>query len=197
MNKTVGERIRAIAAAKGLGDGEELAARFDVSYETLRKWTTGEAAPNRSRQAIVAEVLGVPPAAFMYGSSVFDSQEILTADVIDLATHSMPSTISWEVLMATNQDLPLTFMAAVPDDALHSTSPRGTLFVFRRDVEPAPGKAVLVRDRVGGIYIRRYGQGLGGNWLAQATNSAYVSLQSERDGLTLLAVATMRTGGDA
>lgn len=197
MEKTVGERIRAIAAAKGLGDGEELAARFDVTYETLRKWTKGLAAPNRSRQLVIAEVLGVPIPAFMHGDPAIERQESSTEADFGFAPNSIPSTFSWETLLTSHQYLPQEFTAAVPDDALRSSSPRGTMFVFSRDAAPEPGKAVLVRDRDGNLYVRRYAQGTGGRWTAQATNDAYASLDSERDGLVIVAVATWRSGGDA
>ena len=67
MHTTVGQRIEALAAEKGLPSGKALAALFGVSYETLRKWRSGDAAPNRSRQLVVAKVLGCKPEAFMFG----------------------------------------------------------------------------------------------------------------------------------
>ncbi len=68
MGDTVGIRIEALAKQKGLPQGAALAAHFGVSYETLRKWREGESAPNRSRQQLIAEKLGVAPEAFMFGS---------------------------------------------------------------------------------------------------------------------------------
>lgn len=79
MGKTVGERIEAMAASKGLPQGAALAALFGVQYETLRKWRTGEAAPNRSRQQAIAAVLGVAPAAFMHGVAE-DAAKAATAE---------------------------------------------------------------------------------------------------------------------
>ncbi len=67
MARTVGERIEEIAAAKGLPAAAALAELLGVRYESLRKWRTGDAAPNRSRQKVIAKVLGVPEAAFMHG----------------------------------------------------------------------------------------------------------------------------------
>lgn len=67
MRQTVGERIEQLAQAKGLPAGAALAALFGVQYETLRKWRMGTAAPNRARQLVVSQVLGVAPAVFMHG----------------------------------------------------------------------------------------------------------------------------------
>lgn len=66
---TVGKRIRALAVAKGLGYGKEFASTLGVTYETLRKWDAGHSAPNRSRQAKLSAMLGVPAAEFMFDSS--------------------------------------------------------------------------------------------------------------------------------
>lgn len=67
MEDTVGNRIEALAAQKGLPGGKELAALFGVSYETLRRWRGGGIAPNRNRAARISEVLGVPEEVFMHG----------------------------------------------------------------------------------------------------------------------------------
>lgn len=90
MGDTVGQRIRRIAHAKGLGDGIELAKKLGVSYETLRKWTGGASAPNRARQKVVSDVLGVPAESFMYGVTEpgqpdFGDTPIVAAPVVDFA----------------------------------------------------------------------------------------------------------------
>lgn len=66
---TPGQRIKEIAAKKGLPWGKALAAQFGVSYETLRRWTDGTAAPNRRRQELISTVLGVSASEFMFGSA--------------------------------------------------------------------------------------------------------------------------------
>ncbi|MBI5259795.1 MAG: helix-turn-helix transcriptional regulator [Burkholderiales bacterium] len=73
MAETAGTRIRRLAREKGLGDGQDLAAKIGVSYETLRKWTEGESAPNRARQKVISELLGVPAEVFMYGVEALQS----------------------------------------------------------------------------------------------------------------------------
>lgn len=66
VHTTVVQRIEALAAEQGLPSGKALAKRFGVSYETLRKWRSGDAAPNRSRQLIIAKELRVKPEVFMF-----------------------------------------------------------------------------------------------------------------------------------
>lgn len=84
------------------------------------------------------------------------------------------------------------FTTVVPDDALAPRTPRGTRLIFRRGGVPQPGYGVFVQDSVGRRYIRRYAEGHDGAWIAEANNPAYASLDSVRDGLTLLAVVTGR-----
>ncbi len=61
--------------------------------------------------------------------------------------------------------------------------------MFDARIAPLPGDAVLLRDINGGHHIRLYRQGVG-RWEAHATNEAYQPLDSERDGLQVLAVLT-------
>lgn len=115
---------------------------------------------------------------------------------LSVTPHRVPKTFSWETIMSMGTDLPEQFTASVPDDALMPGTPRGTMFVFETGAPPVPGSAVIVKDAAGRLYMRRYAEGIG-QWLAQATNSAYATLESERDGLTVVAVATWRAGGNA
>ena len=63
---TVGQRIEAIAATKGLPSGAALAKQIGITYETLRKWRSGATAPNRNRLKKVLEVLGVEPIQLLF-----------------------------------------------------------------------------------------------------------------------------------
>lgn len=56
MTETAGARFKREAAAKGWTLAE-FAAKVGVSFETARKWVTGETAPNRNRVPIIAKVL--------------------------------------------------------------------------------------------------------------------------------------------
>jgi transcriptional regulator with XRE-family HTH domain len=109
--------------------------------------------------------------------------------------YSEPRPITWGELMEMRQ-LPEQFTLAMPDDALAPTTPRGTGLVFDTRAIPTPGAGVLVQTADGRRYVRRYGEGLGDDWEAQARNPAFVTLQSRRDGLQVLAVVVARHGSE-
>jgi SOS-response transcriptional repressor LexA len=89
-------------------------------------------------------------------------------------------------------DLPERFVVEVPDDSLAPNLARGTAVVFEKASAAQPGECVLVQDSRGARYVRRYVQGVGGSFTAQALNDAYVTLDSGRDGLQILAVMAWR-----
>lgn len=104
---------------------------------------------------------------------------------------TLPVSITWEQLMQ-SKELPEQFVIETPDDALTPSLPRGTSVVFERASTAQPGDCVLVQDSRGARYMRRYVQGVGGAFKAQAINDAYVTLDSIRDGLRVLAVMAWR-----
>ena len=83
----------------------------------------------------------------------------------------------------------------MPDDALAPDTPRGLVLHFSTEAAPVIGHGVLVQDAAGGRHVRRYAQGLGGAWRAEARNTAYMTLHSG-DGVQLLAVVTGRDSGE-
>lgn len=91
-----------------------------------------------------------------------------------------------------SKELPERFVVETPDDALAPNLPRGTAVVFERAGAAQPGECVLVQDSRGQRYMRRYVQGIGGAFTAQALHDAYVTLDSARDGLRVLAVMAWR-----
>jgi hypothetical protein len=103
---------------------------------------------------------------------------------------TIPDIVTWELLMQSGA-LPSEFAVMMPDGALGDKVPAGTKMVFKRADVARPRQCVLVEDKEGGRYVRRYAQGAGGTWHAQALDDAYVSLHSETHGLRILAVMTL------
>lgn len=95
-----------------------------------------------------------------------------------------------------SKEVPAEFAVRMPDGALGERLPEGTALIFKRADKAKPRQCVLVEDKRGQRHIRRYVQGAGGTWHAQALDDAYVSLQSDTHGLRVLAVMTWREGGE-
>jgi len=110
------------------------------------------------------------------------------AQSVSLTPFNLPTLLTWEGLMLMD-DLPELFSLAMPDDAMAPRIAKGTVLIFGKNATPTPGAGVLVKDREGRPYVRRYRQGRGNSWEAQAINeTAFSVLDSERDGLSVVAV---------
>ena len=104
-----------------------------------------------------------------------------------------PITIEWESILV--QALPRHFQLVLRDDAMAPEFPRGCVVTFSTvEGAPRPRDAVLVEDRDGGVHFREYEAGRGDQWRAVALNSGFQALESERDGLRVLAICMGRWG---
>lgn len=97
-----------------------------------------------------------------------------------------PRHIPWEQLM--DRPLEPEFQTTAPDHAMAPDVPRGARVIFVTGVEPEPGDFVLVADASGAHHLREYKQLRPGHWQAHARNAAFLPLDSQRDGLRVLAV---------
>ena len=103
--------------------------------------------------------------------------------------HTVTPSIEWRTIVG-REKLPEQFTTTVPDGAMASRVRAGTECVFRSDTEPRFGDGVLVKDKHGELHFRLYAQGdRPGHWRAKADDTrAYRDLDSENDGLTVVAV---------
>lgn len=99
---------------------------------------------------------------------------------------SLP-TIQWERIL--NNEVPDLFCSALPDDALAPEFPKGTAIVWTTRRRVAPGRIALVKDRHGQLHARICHQGRApGQWIAAPTNPAFISFDSQEEGLSVIAV---------
>lgn len=94
--------------------------------------------------------------------------------------------LAWETLM--DADLNEPFELDVVDDALGPDIFRGCVVRLDPRRPPEAGRPVLVRDRAGRFYLRDYQLGGAGRWQAVARQRGYAPLDSETDGLAIVAV---------
>lgn len=90
------------------------------------------------------------------------------------------------------EEVPARFTFALEDDAMGDFGRAGTEVLFQAvkgDAEAKLGAGILVKDRRGDLHVRRKVQGRSAShYLAAAPNGVYRSLDSEADGLQILAV---------
>ena len=212
--QTIGERLRDFAAGPPLRwNQKRLATELGVSTETLRKWITGETAPNRARIARICEVLSVTPEWVAHGVSPavdnipsqvvlegIDDVNALQLMLVPLLTWSQVALVNLynddEALnitprvVATSKSTRRTKHLQVADDAMHPTILVGDSVQVEPGLEASPGDVVLVKDVKERRYLREYRDRGAGEFDAAPHNTVHATLQSARDGLTIEAVVT-------
>lgn len=192
-------RLKPEMDARGLGI-PQLAERLGISFQAVAKVRDGGAFGS-ANNIKAAKLLGLNPEWLATGKGPVRAGENsppaagtqLSAQAFQgvASAFILPVSVTWEQLMQ-SKELPERFVIEAPDEALTPSLPRGTSVVFERASTAQPGDCVLVQDSRGARYMRRYVQGVGGAFTAQAINDAYVSLESARDGLQVLAVMAWR-----
>lgn len=86
------------------------------------------------------------------------------------------------------------FWVALPDDSMAPRAPQGKLICFDTRMTPRRGDGVIVRETAGTLYFRVYRPGAGGRFTAHAINPDFDALDSERDGLEVVAVLKSEEG---
>jgi transcriptional regulator with XRE-family HTH domain len=175
------------------GHRAKLAGRLGISPSQLSQWL-GRHRTITEESARKIESKARKPPAWLDGRNTPTVEGVAHPLILDVST--VPPTIGWGELMGADE-VPQRFGVAMPDDALSPNVPRGTVLYFAAvssEKRPTVGDGVLVQDGAGKRYIRRLGEGPGGEWTAQALHPAYITLESQAHGLTILAVMTGREG---
>ena len=84
--------------------------------------------------------------------------------------------------------LPESFTLVLRDDSLGDQGAKGNIAEFSTKVAPIEGRGVLFKDQEGNTYVRIYQVRRGKHWVAISRSSAYAPLDSEADGLEVMAV---------
>jgi transcriptional regulator with XRE-family HTH domain len=171
----------------------DLARRLGISPSQLSQWL-GRHRTITEESARRIEAKAKKPPAWLDGAETPSAEGVAHALILDVST--VPPKMAWEELMGADE-VPQRFGVAMPDDALSPNVPRGAVLYFAAvssERRPSVGDGVLVQDAAGKRYIRRLGEGPGGEWTAQAIHPAYITLESQAHGLAILAVMTGREG---
>lgn len=97
-----------------------------------------------------------------------------------------PTVVVWERIL--KEPLRAEFQTLMPDASMEPGVPRGARVIFITGVQVEPGDWALVRDPEGHLYLRVIRQLKPGRWEAHALNPAFLPMDSERDGLAVVAV---------
>lgn len=192
-----GKRLKAARDFAGLTQ-EELAQKAGMAQSTLATAEMKGAGSRKTPQ--LAAVCGVDAHWLATGMGEMLANPgqprvglSLQAHPVILDKFTVVPTISWEALL-NSESLPEVFELPAPDASMAPKVPQGTLVKFERNLVPRPGDGVLVRDREGHHYVRVYREKRPGHWEAYAINDAYSPLDSQADGLTVVAVLTAVAG---
>lgn len=205
---TIAIRCKGEREARGWSQSD-LADRAGVSQGTIGNLESG--LRKRPREIVsIATALGVSPAWLETGKGEKRPQAAPPRAHGGGVTHEIPSigdgnliaghvpminptTMQWELILSS--ELPALFRLVIQDEAMAPEFPRGCVVTFSTtEGEPRPRDAVLVSDNEGGVHFREYEAGRGTRWRAVAMTSGYRPLDSDEDGLRVLAISMGKWG---
>lgn len=141
---------------------------------------------DRPRLALVGLDVGAVPIDSLSTHTPAQSGGALAHDMsLARNTLSLPK-VTWEQLMSADLNEP--FELEVIDDALGPDIFRGCTVRLDPGRPPQAGRPVLVKDGAGRFYLRDYQVAGAGRWQAVARQRGYAPLDSDADGLQLVAV---------
>lgn len=188
----LGERVRHERTLRGWGLST-LAELSGVDVGTIsalemRKSERSKYAPALARAFAmrVDELMGAVPIDSLSAHTPAQSGGTLAHDMsLARNTLSLPK-VTWEQLMSADLNEP--FELEVIDDALGPDIFKGCTVRLDPGRPPQAGRPVLVKDGAGRFYLRDYQVAGAGRWQAVARQRGYAPLDSDADGLQLVAV---------
>lgn len=147
------------------GIGDDLAAAIELAADLPRGWMDQQhpVAGEPAQSYAVAQLSSHQPS--------FDDLPLL----------------KWENIKMGN--VPDTFRAVLPDNALAPNYPAGSEIVWTLKRRAAPGRVVLIRDAHGALHARVCRQGKApGQWLAAPYHADFATFDSATDRIELVAV---------
>lgn len=194
---TMGARLRFARKRRGMTQ-DQLAAAANIGQPMVSKLEIGTSSETAAI-ARLASALGVR-ADWIERGTLPDPDWDATPNggngqKTNLAAAEGIPTTTWEQIAMSGRDkLPPVFRVQIVDSAMSPRVAPGAWVIFDTRPSPKPGDGVLLRDRTGAISFRYFRAGRPGCWEAHAEHVGYAPLESERDGLEVLAVLTAVEG---
>lgn len=161
-----------------------------MSQQRLNGWQSRGVSKQGALEA--EKLLGIPAVFILDGQGSPDvaatpgEDHGVSQSSLMMAGQDSYPTVTWGAMR--HEALPGVFLLTVPDNAMADRVLKGHIARFNKHLDPRAEDGVLVEDRAGKWHIRIYSPGAEGRFSALAKNPAYQPLESERDGLTVLAV---------
>lgn len=192
---TFADRLRAEREALGLNQAE-FAKRLGCSPGAIGNWEKDTRLPSSDMLMRLAEMLGVREEWLYYGTPprVDGGQKLpdsgprspIFSDGNRIQIIATP-VLEWEEVAM--MDLPREFRLVMQDGAMAPQFKEGSVLLFStQEGHARPLDTVLVADKSGNAYCRQYQQRTPEHWQAAALAPGYQPLDSERDGLRVLAI---------
>ena len=177
----------------------ELARAAGVSNAAVSHWLAGRSKALKAESAIgLHRLTGWDADWWISGKGPKQTVQLrVVAHPASLPNVTLlPIQITWEEVMQ-KSDLPDRFISVMPDDQAAPRCATGAQCVWSTIKPARPGRVVLLKDKHGQLHAREYRQGKApGQWTAAAINPAYVSFDSEQDGLSVVATLAGVIEGD-
>ena len=174
-----------------------LGKELGITYQAVKKVVDGKTgsftAQNNARAATMLRVSSDWLASGRGQKNAYPARKGVDRSMSDMQLKLAPRYVEWEQLM--RRPIEPEFQTVVPDASMAPEVPSGARVIFVTGVDPVPGDFVLISDSTGGVYLREFKQLRPGRWEAHARNQAFLPLDSERDGLQVLAVFDGIRGG--
>ena len=190
---TLGGRLRLARSKRGMNQ-EDLAAASNMKQGDISKIENGKISQTTGI-ARIAHAVRVPPLWLELGQGDepdWENPTTWSSGVAQFMSQLRPQTvpsITREQLMSEFRDSPPeVFRLAAFDEAMAPRVKPGAVLTFSTSEEPRPGDGVLIRDASGAVHFREYLMGRPGVWVAHAENRLYQPMESDRDGLEVIAV---------
>jgi len=178
-----GQRLLAARQAAGLSQ-KAVQAAIGIPQSTLAELESTALSSGYTAQ--LAALYSVDPHMLATGEPAPLHRGV--AQEMSLARPSVsPQRVAWELLRM--GAIPGgQFELVVQDEAFGADIPPGCIMRLDPDRPPRAGWPVLVKDKDGQHYLRDYQMGVGGRWQAVARVRGFAPLDSQDDGLEIVAV---------
>lgn len=182
----LGSAIREAIRLKGVTQ-KDVAAAFQVRQSSVSEWLKHGRVAKKHLNLLVEYFANVVGPSHWGLESVFQiAQQVSPKDVTIVPQRPAAPVIVWRG--SNMKELPDLFQVPAPDDSMADRVRQGWLIEFDRRLKPRQGDGVLVEDSEKRWFFRLYSEGTQGRFEALPLNPTYQKLESQRDGLKVLAV---------